>query len=206
MAITRPGVYEYFVEFASEAAEKGTLTTMSRVNAAISETPQRIRSSQSGYFVVEPKLLIPDLSSPNQRELVLPLDGIVLQTLIPKWLPEIDHWPAHFKMLSDMGYNMVHFAPIQQRGASNSPYSIYEQLRISEDLFDVHYNEEIKMAKLNSMIQRIWRDWGILSVTDVVWNHTACNSPWLMEHPEAGMLSIVLCWSPCLTQTHPPRL
>lgn len=27
---------------------------------------------------------------------------------------------------------------------------------------------------------------GLLPFSDVVWNHTADNSPWLLEHPEAG--------------------
>ncbi len=26
----------------------------------------------------------------------------------------------------------------------------------------------------------------MLSMTDLVWNHTADNSPWLKDHPEAG--------------------
>lgn len=30
------------------------------------------------------------------------------------------------------------------------------------------------------------KDFGLLSLTDVVWNHTAENSDWLQDHPEAG--------------------
>jgi glycogen debranching enzyme len=30
------------------------------------------------------------------------------------------------------------------------------------------------------------KEYGLLSLTDVVWNHTAENSDWLLDHPEAG--------------------
>lgn len=29
----------------------------------------------------------------------------------------------------------------------------------------------------------------LMAITDVVWNHTADNTPWLKEHPEAGYAS-----------------
>lgn len=35
----------------------------------------------------------------------------------------------------------VHFAPVQQRGISNSPYAIYDQLSLSQDLFDEKHRE-----------------------------------------------------------------
>lgn len=36
------------------------------------------------------------------------------------------------------------------------------------------------------MIARMEKEHGLLGLTDVVWNHTANNSTWLEEHPEAG--------------------
>ena len=30
------------------------------------------------------------------------------------------------------------------------------------------------------------KNYGLLGLTDVVWNHTADNSKWLQEHPEVG--------------------
>lgn len=33
---------------------------------------------------------------------------------------------------------MIHFAPLNHRGVSDSPYAIYDQLAISPDLFPQH--------------------------------------------------------------------
>jgi glycogen debranching enzyme len=36
------------------------------------------------------------------------------------------------------------------------------------------------------MTNQMEMEFGLLSLTDVVWNHTAENSDWLQDHPEAG--------------------
>ncbi|KAJ3036051.1 hypothetical protein HDV00_003098 [Rhizophlyctis rosea] len=119
--------------------------------------------------------------------MLLPLDGISILTVIPKWMPTLSGWSAHFRAFAETGYNMVHFAPLNTRGSSNSPYSIYDQLSISDDLFrEQGLSEDEKERQLKQTLDLIRSRDGILSVTDVVWNHTACNSAWLEEHPEAG--------------------
>lgn len=75
---------------------------------------------------------------------------------------------------------MVHFAPLMRRGASNSPYSIYDQLEFDPDIFP---NGERDIAGL---VESMENEHGLLSLTDVVWNHTASDSRWLEAHPEAG--------------------
>ena len=89
-------------------------------------------------------------------------------------------WEKHLKGIGQRGYNMVHFTPLMERGTSNSPYSIYDQLK-----FDPYYfpNGEKDIAKLTETMEK---EYGLLGLTDVVWNHTANNSKWLEEHPEAG--------------------
>ena len=141
--------------------------------------------------LVDPRLTIPqshmlDVQPDQEQEQLLPLDAITIMTVIPKWMPTLQHWMPYFHSFSDTGYNMVHFAPMNVRGISNSPYSIYDQLSFSDDLFDGKLNEEQKQVQVQSMIQQIRDVCGILSVTDVVWNHTACNSLWLEEHPDSG--------------------
>ena len=42
-------------------------------------------------------------------------------------------------------------------------------------------------SKLEEMLQIAREEYGLLSLTDVVLNHTAKDSPWLADHPEAGM-------------------
>lgn len=75
---------------------------------------------------------------------------------------------------------MVHFTPLSERGASNSPYSIYDQLKFDSLCFP---NGEKDVA---TMVETMEEDHGLLGMTDVVWNHTAYNSKWLEDHPEAG--------------------
>ena len=39
------------------------------------------------------------------------------------------------------------------------------------------------VAKLVAMMKE---EWGVLSLTDLVFNHSANESPWLQEHPECS--------------------
>lgn len=89
-------------------------------------------------------------------------------------------WEKHLKGISERGYNMIHFTPLQHRGSSNSPYSIYDQLAWDPECFP---NGEEDVAKLTNSMEK---SHGLLGLTDVVWNHTADNSKWLQEHPEVG--------------------
>jgi len=75
---------------------------------------------------------------------------------------------------------MVHFTPLMERGDSNSPYSIRDQSKFDFACFP---NGEQDVATLIATMER---EHGLLGLTDVVWNHTANNSKWLEEHPEAG--------------------
>lgn len=75
---------------------------------------------------------------------------------------------------------MVHFTPLQKRGESNSPYSIYDQLTFDTEMFP---GGEKDIAIMISELEEKHR---MLGLTDVVFNHTANNSRWLEAHPEAG--------------------
>lgn len=164
-----------------------------------------------GYFVVDPVLRIPARSSildpethavlpvgkggvvsASANEVALPLDGLVIQTVIAKWMGTLPEWEPHLDVMSQRGYNMIHYTPLQQRGESNSPYSIFDQLEMSDDLFDaatVKKGKEAKNEAIKNLVGRIRKEWGMLGMMDVVLNHTANNSHWLEEHPEAGASS-----------------
>jgi glycogen debranching enzyme len=119
----------------------------------------------------------------------IPLDGLVIQSVLPKLLGRFSEWDAHMKAISDLGYNMIHFVPMQVRGASNSPYSIYDQLSFSNDLFepeDRSKSPDEKIEIVKKTLDKMKHDYKLLSLSDVVWNHTASNCGWLQEHPEAG--------------------
>ena len=89
-------------------------------------------------------------------------------------------WERHLQGISGRGYNMIHFTPLQVRGASNSPYSLYDQLGWDPECFP---KGEVDVK---NMVDSLEQNHSLLSLTDIVLNHTAHNSKWLLEHPEAG--------------------
>lgn len=111
----------------------------------------------------------------------LPLAAVSVFSLISKFVGKYPlDWESHIGGIGERDYNMIHFTPLQQRGLSNSPYSIYDQLAWDPECFP---GGERDIAKLVGSMEN---DHGLLGLTDVVWNHTAQNSKWLQEHPEAG--------------------
>jgi glycogen debranching enzyme len=125
------------------------------------------------YIDISPKLKVGGQA--------LPLKSLSIFSLISKFMGEYPtQWDKHLSGIAERGYNMVHFTPLNLRGDSNSPYSIADQLSFDPEMFP---NGEKDVADL---ITRMENQYGLLSLTDVVWNHTANNSEWLQDHPEAG--------------------
>ncbi|KNE73199.1 glycogen debranching enzyme [Allomyces macrogynus ATCC 38327] len=136
---------------------------------------------QTTHVLVEPTLTVLGVPLPT-------LDAIVLQSVVPKWLGPLSTWSAQFKTLGKLNFNLVHFVPMQPRGISNSPYSLLDQLDVSPDLFEqgkLPPTVDARWAAVSHVLGEIEAA-GLLAMTDVVWNHTACNSPWLRAHPESG--------------------
>jgi glycogen debranching enzyme len=129
--------------------------------------------TETYYVDVEPQLKL------NSHTLAL--DALSIFSVVSKFMGKYpDGWEKHLHGISARGYNMVHFTPLQQRGESNSPYSLYDQLAFDRDTFP---NGESDVAK---MIKTMEEQHQLLGLTDIVLNHTANNSKWLEEHPEAG--------------------
>ena len=136
----------------------------------VSITPTR---TPTYYVDVCPRLT---LSGTN-----LPLDALSIFSVLSKFMGKYpDDWEKHLKGIAARGYNMVHFTPLMERGSSNSPYSLYDQLAFEAGSFPKGEKD------VNNMIATMEKEHGLLGLTDVVWNHTANNSRWLEEHPEAG--------------------
>lgn len=123
------------------------------------------------YFTVPPQLCL--------NGAYLPFNAINIQTVVSKFAGPLKDWDNLFAYVAEKGYNMIHFTPLQHRGVSNSPYSIYDQLNFDPTLFDS--NDGAK-----EFIQEKLKSHNLLSLTDVVFNHTACNSEWIREHPDSG--------------------
>ncbi|KZT43121.1 glycoside hydrolase family 13 protein [Sistotremastrum suecicum HHB10207 ss-3] len=159
---------------------------------------------REGYFNIDPILRVKKRSpilSPDHRPLPIteggqvtsdvvpvPLDGLVILTVVSKWMGTVDEWRPHLQEARERGYNMLHYTPLQQRGESHSPYSIADQLSYDEALFpgDKKPSSKAGTEQVKDILKVARDDYGLLSLTDVVLNHTANNSPWLLDHPEAG--------------------
>lgn len=149
--IFKPGSYCYYICYEDKQNKKVT--------------------TDKFYFVVPPNLTI--------GSQYVPFNNINIQSVISKWIGPLDKWDNFFEYVSEKGYNMIHFTPLQERGVSNSPYSIYDQLKFDPNLFE---NNEQAAKFLRQLLEKN----NLLSLTDVVLNHTADNSEWIREYPDAG--------------------
>lgn len=123
------------------------------------------------YFTVPPQL--------NWKGRYLAFNAISMQTFVSKFAGPLKDWDNLFGYIARKGYNMIHFTPLQHRGHSDSPYSIYDQLNFDPTLFESNSSaEKFLHEKLKAN--------NLLSLTDVVFNHTASDSAWIREHPDSG--------------------
>jgi len=189
LPISHAGAFVYWIEYDAHSATGAS---------------ERIKGKE-GYFNVDPILKVKqrapilgsDLTilSPKagggaiQSEYVnVPLDGLAILTVVSKWMGTLDEWAPHLLQAKERGYNMLHYTPLQQRGESKSPYSIADFMAFDDALFAADWkgSKEDGVKRVRDILTVARDEYGLLSLTDVVLNHTANNSPWLREHPEAG--------------------
>ncbi|KAK6068686.1 glycogen debranching enzyme [Seiridium cupressi] len=160
------GAFAYYVTYA-ELPELSTELNSDKL------TSSEKKKSQIYYIDVAPRLSLEGRP--------LPLPALSLFSVISKFLGKYPtDWERHLRGISDRGYNMIHFTPLQVRGSSNSPYSLYDQLGWDPECFPKGE------ADVQKMVASLEQNHGLLSLTDIVLNHTADNTKWLQEHPEAG--------------------
>jgi len=199
LAISAPGAFCYFIEHDGPSRRSPRVT------------------GRKGYFNVDPVITVPartpffpndgnppagllrDASSGTVlgKPAHLPLDSLVILSVLSKWMGPTPKWDNHFTEASRRGYNMLHWAPLQQRGASGSPYSIHDQLIFDKALLKNPKVGDGGAAEIATAVRSAKEKFGLGSVTDVVLNHTSFDSPWLQDHPEGGELMPV--WGGCLT-------
>ncbi|TCD67967.1 hypothetical protein EIP91_011768 [Steccherinum ochraceum] len=181
LPISHAGAFAYWVEYDGDA-------------------PATRVKGREGYFNIDPILRTKARSSIVKNHAVsaggnavqaddvnLPLDGISILTVVSKWMGTVDAWKGHFEEASQRGYNMLHWTPLQERGESNSPYSIRNQMVYEPSMYGKGSTDAAADVKKMEDILKVAREeYGLLSLTDVVLNHTANDSPWLVDHPEAG--------------------
>ena len=131
-----------------------------------------------GYYLVDPTLSV----GTNDDDITL--DCIQCQTVLAKSLGPLDEWEGRLRVAMETGYNMIHITPIQDLGKSNSSYSIKDQLKLNPIFCKPGQSYVFK--DVEKLVAKVNREWKMLSMTDLVYNHTANNSDWLQEHPECG--------------------
>ena len=170
VTIDQPGAFSWYVEY----------TPLQAWGSTKDSSAEAIKSHEF-WFTVEPALRLANAP--------LPLAALALQSVVSKWMGPMSAWQPRLKYMSETKhYNMLHFTPLQQRGESNSSYSLFDQNVFADDLFDSpdRLNSAQRTAEVQAMVQSMEQEHGLLALTDVVWNHTANNSDWLLDHPEAG--------------------
>ena len=182
LPISHAGAFVYWVEYDGDNGER--------------------LKGRSGYFNIDPILKIkartpildndlhvlpPTKGGVLKEDLVnLPLDGLSILTVVSKWMGPLEDWQKHFAEAKERGYTMLHYTPLQERGESDSPYSIRNQHKYEPSLFGSDLNETAGRKRIEEILKLAHDEYGLLSLTDVVLNHTANDSPWLLDHPEAG--------------------
>ncbi|XP_037314031.2 glycogen debranching enzyme isoform X1 [Pungitius pungitius] len=134
--------------------------------------------SGGGYIVVDPVLHI---GADNH---ILPLDCITIQTYLSKCLGHLDDWSDRLRVAKESGYNMIHFTPLQTLGESRSCYSLADQLTFNPEFGSE--SRSYSWEDVGALVTKLNKEWNMLCITDVVYNHTAANSVWIKEHPECG--------------------
>ncbi|KAM6953512.1 glycogen debranching enzyme-like [Aplochiton taeniatus] len=132
----------------------------------------------SGYIVVNPVLRVGGDNRP------LPLDCINIQTYLSKCLGPLDEWLERLQVAKETGYNMIHFTPLQQLGLSRSCYSLADQLELNPEFSPPGKN--YTWGDVGNLVEKLKKEWDMVCITDVVYNHTAANSKWIRLHPECG--------------------
>lgn len=139
------------------------------------ETRAHKVSTEQWSFIVQCSINV----GKNDEKVITP-NSLCVQTVLSKSLGSRDRWDVKWKAIADKGYNMIHFVPLQKRGESDSPFSISDQLAWDAACFPSG-EEDVKL-----LVKTLKDKYGIAVISDIVLNHTANNSPWLKDHPEAG--------------------
>mmetsp|Transcript_36750 Transcript_36750/g.105083 ORF Transcript_36750/g.105083 Transcript_36750/m.105083 type:complete len:1625 (+) Transcript_36750:66-4940(+) len=117
----------------------------------------------------------------------LPARSVVQLTVLSRCAGAIERWPEALAPQGALGYNMVHFTPIQPPGESGSCYALDDQNAVDPTLLEAPAaTHEARLQQVKASVDRLHKDHGLLSAMDIVLNHCAGTAPWLLEHPESA--------------------
>lgn len=110
-------------------------------------------------------------------------------TVLSRCLGQLERWEEVLANIGQLNYNAVHYTPIQVYGSSYSHYSLADQTNIDDFYFGERASElsrEERISALKQTIDYVREKYGLLGIVDIVLNHTASNSEWLLDHPESA--------------------
>ncbi|KAH9506703.1 hypothetical protein DERF_011421 [Dermatophagoides farinae] len=142
----------------------------------------QLKSSGSFHFVYVDK-------NDKTEPISLSINALQCQTVLSKLMGPIDTWKDKLQVSIQCNYNMIHWTPIQTLGGSNSAYSLADQLRLNP-LFRteamINANEDCTIDNVSKCIEWLRQEHGVISIIDIVLNHTANESHWLQQHPDSA--------------------
>lgn len=114
-------------------------------------------------------------------------ESIAMQSVLCRCLGKLDKWPDVIGNQANLSYNTIHFVPMQEYGCSGSLYSLKNHHSVDDCYFECqNLTTEERIKQLSNTIKIIREKHNLLCFVDVVLNHAAINSSWLIEHPEAA--------------------
>ncbi|KAL8625730.1 hypothetical protein ACOMHN_044005 [Nucella lapillus] len=144
----------------------------------IDESVNINKANGQGYFLVDPTLSV---GTKENEEITM--DCLQVQTVITKLLGPFDTWQDKLAVARETGYNMIHFTPVQELGISNSAYSIRNQ-HVLSPAYSPPGAPKRTMDDLEQLVKKMHSEWRVMSLTDLVLNHTSKDSPWLLARPD----------------------
>jgi glycogen debranching enzyme len=140
---------------------------------------ERMNFTEPDWIVVHPRL-----ETPNKT---LKAESLTMQTVYPRCLGKVKNWPKVIDSQAKLGYNAIHFVPIQKYGSSGSMYSLRNQISIDDCYYDdPGLPDEERIEQVYEAIKEINDKSDMLCFIDIVLNHTATDSDWLLEHPDGA--------------------
>ena len=107
-----------------------------------------------------------------------PLEELSMQSYVSKLLGPFQNFGKVMDFDHRLSYNAFHFTPLSKLGDSDSAYSIKNPLEI-----DPRYNTS--WEDLKRFLTEARKQYRSKMVVDVVWNHLANDSPFLVEYPNS---------------------
>jgi len=123
----------------------------------------------------------------------VPINSLIIQTNYARCVGKVTEWLDNLRPISELGYNMIHFPPIQEPG-SRSHYSLRDQMAASRDLFPPGFPENERWPLIETTMKEIETKLDLGFMIDIVLNHTHNLTHWLNDHPESGYNEITAPW------------